>query len=136
MLLVTPEHRLALQLKTHELQLGRYRSRELWRAAKVPSLFLQTLLSGKSIASAAGQALAGQAEAKTAGYEKKQAGKDQGQGNGQAEASKSTGTGEQDGVRGAQYGEDKVATCAVLEQLAALPYQDVLDESDQLLHHR
>ncbi len=28
------------------------------------------------------------------------------------------------------------ATCRALDGLAALPYVDVLDESDELLHHR
>jgi hypothetical protein len=28
------------------------------------------------------------------------------------------------------------SACAVLDDMAALPYMDILDESDELLHHR
>jgi hypothetical protein len=32
--------------------------------------------------------------------------------------------------------EDGEAVCSALDQLASLPYLDLLDESDELLHHR
>lgn len=32
--------------------------------------------------------------------------------------------------------QDREAVCSALDQLASLPYLDLLDESDELLHHR
>ena len=36
-------------------------------------------------------------------------------------------------MRGKEGGQ---AICPALEDLAAVPFQDVLDESDEILHHR
>jgi hypothetical protein len=33
-------------------------------------------------------------------------------------------------------GKGDQGVCAALDELAALPFQDLLDESDELLHHR
>lgn len=119
MLLVSPEHRLSLHLKHHELSDA---AKQL-HGASTPQ---HAVLPVGQHQPGQQQAAAGASPVNNNTSSLSAAARVAGDGGGLGSHSTSSGG----------SSRQLMAVCAALERMAALPYIDIFDESDELLHHR